>query len=328
MKPNYPAIALLLVSLGSLIFPVAVYPQTLGHTLYGTLKVTGEPAGSGQPVNFVITLYTGLGNPISRDNVTANGRYRFMNVNNGEYDIVVERDGVQVLKTHLLLQEQRFTDIRHDLTVELRPEAPAQTVQAVPGTVYARPEANSRLFKESLEAQQAKQYDKAATLLEKIVAADPKDYEALAELGTAQFQTGKHGDAEKSYARALEQKPDYIVALVNLGKLRYAQKNFDGAIEVLTKAVEIEPRSADAQYFLGDSYLQTKKGSKAVVCLNEAIRLDPVGKADAHLRLAALYNAARMKDRAAAEYEQFLAKKPDYPERKTLEQYIKENKKP
>jgi hypothetical protein len=40
-----------------------------------------------------------------------------------------------------------------------------------------------------------------------------------------------------------------------------------------------------------------------------------------HARLAALY------DRAAAEYELFLAAKPDYPDRKKLEQYIKENKK-
>jgi Tfp pilus assembly protein PilF len=91
--------------------------------------------------------------------------------------------------------------------------------------------------------------------------------------------------------------------------------------------VQVHPGSSDAQYLLGESYLQIKKGSKAVGYLNEAIRLDPIGKADAHLRLAALYNGAGMKDRAAAEYEQFLAKKPDYADKKKLEQYIKDNKK-
>ena len=49
--------------------------------------------------------------------------------------------------------------------------------------------------------------------------------------------------------------------------------------------------------------------------------------ADAHLRLAALYNAAGMKDKAALEYVQFLAKKPDHAEKKRLRQYITENKK-
>ena len=61
--------------------------------------------------------------------------------------------------------------------------------------------------------------------------------------------------------------------------------------------------------------------------LREALKLDPVGMAEAHLRLALLYNGAGMKDKAAEEYEQFLKKKPDYRERKKLEQYIAENKK-
>ena len=71
--------------------------------------------------------------------------------------------------------------------------------------------------------------------------------------------------------------------------------------------------------------MQIKKGSKAVPYLNEAARL---GKPDAHLRLATLYNAVGLKDKAALEYEQFLKKRPDYKDRKALEQYISENKKP
>jgi Tfp pilus assembly protein PilF len=61
--------------------------------------------------------------------------------------------------------------------------------------------------------------------------------------------------------------------------------------------------------------------------LEEAARLDPGNQAEAHLSLAALYDAANLKDRAAAEYEKFLAKKPDYPDKKKLEKYIRENKK-
>jgi hypothetical protein len=57
------------------------------------------------------------------------------------------------------------------------------------------------------------------------------------------------------------------------------------------------------------------------------LKLDPLGKVEAHLRLAALYNAVGLKDKAAAEFQEFLKKKPDYPERKRLEQYIARNKK-
>jgi tetratricopeptide (TPR) repeat protein len=113
---------------------------------------------------------------------------------------------------------------------------------------------------------------------------------------------------------------------MSLGRLRRQQKNFDGAITALDRAVAVQPASADANYLLGDSYLQIKKGSKAVGYLNEALKLDPAGKADAHLLLAALYNGAGMKDKAAAEYEEFLKKKPDYADRKKLEAYIAANK--
>jgi Tfp pilus assembly protein PilF len=84
---------------------------------------------------------------------------------------------------------------------------------------------------------------------------------------------------------------------------------------------------AEARRFLGESYLRVKKGSLAVRELEEAARLDPAGQAEAHLSLAALYDAAGYKDRAAAEYEQFLAKMPDHPDRKKLEKYIQDNKK-
>ena len=40
-----------------------------------------------------------------------------------------------------------------------------------------------------------------------------------------------------------------------------------------------------------------------------------------------LYNAAGLKDKAVVEYEEVLKKKPDYADRKKLEQYISENKK-
>ena len=52
-----------------------------------------------------------------------------------------------------------------------------------------------------------------------------------------------------------------------------------------------------------------------------------MGMADAHLLLAALYNAKGLKDRAAAEYEAFLKKRPNCPEKKMLMEYIAANKK-
>ena len=132
-------------------------------------------------------------------------------------------------------------------------------------------------------------------------------------------------EAEKAYRRAIQERPNFTLALLNLGRLLSAAKKFEAAIEPLTEAVKSSPTSTEGNFLLGEAYLQIKKGSKAVPYLTEAARL---GKAEAHLRLAVLYNAVGLKDKAALEYEQFLKKRPDYKDRKTLEQYISENKKP
>jgi tetratricopeptide (TPR) repeat protein len=73
--------------------------------------------------------------------------------------------------------------------------------------------------------------------------------------------------------------------------------------------------------------LKLKRGSVAVDYLNEALRLDPRGMAEVHLQLAALYDGAGLRDKAAAEYEQFLKKRPEYSDRKKLQRYIAENRK-
>ncbi len=160
-----------------------------------------------------------------------------------------------------------------------------------------------------------------------MLADEPGDYQAWTELGTVYLIQMNLIEAEKSYQRAIDIKPDYLQALMNLGRLRLMTKNFNGAVDTLSKAVVLKADSAEANYYLGEAYLQVKKGSKAVVYLYEALKLDPIGKAEAHLRLAALYNAAGMKDKAAIEYEEYLKKKPDYPDKKRLEQYISANKK-
>jgi tetratricopeptide (TPR) repeat protein len=116
--------------------------------------------------------------------------------------------------------------------------------------------------------------------------------------------------------------------MINLGRLRIVVKNLNGAVDVLERALKLQPTSAQANYFLGEAYLQAKLGSKAVPYLNEAIRLDPVTMADAHLLLAALYNAKGLKDKAAAEYAVFLKQRPNYSDRKKLEAYISANKAP
>lgn len=296
------------------------------NVLYGDVQVSGA-AGTG---SFQVTLYAGL-NELAKQTVGNGGRYRFNNLGNGEYDLVVEFENQVIYRKPIRINELSGTgtDIRNDVVMEARTSgggsAPPSVVSAA--LTYNRSAENQGLYDRATAASARKDTAGAISLFEQVVANDPQDFVAWAELGTLYFKDEKFPKAEDAYLRALQAKPDFLLAMLNLGKLQLAQKKYDIAVDVLTKAVTLDPKSADAQQYLGEAYLGLKKGSKALGPLNEALRLDPNGKADIHLRLAALYNAAGMKDKAALEYEQFLTKRPDYAEKAKLQDYIKANKK-
>ena len=299
-----------------------------GHTLYGDVKVEDRSAEPMKPMSFDIILYSLSGLVVARQKVSNGGRYRFNSLRSGEYDIAIEVESAEVARIHVNLSGGMFTDTRQDLELEWRANslrnAPVRKQTVSAEDFYERPAANKSLFEKAQQAIDKKKYDEGISLLRQLLDADAKDFQAWSELGTIFVLLDKKGDAEKSYARAVEEKPTFGLALLNLGRVRVSQKKYEEAIEPLTRVVGLQPQSADANFLLGESYLQLKKGSKAVGYLNEAAKL---GRHEAHLRLAALYSAVGLKENAVVEYEEFLKKQPDYPERKKLEQFISANKK-
>jgi len=304
-----------------------VRAQSVRHVLYGDVRVDESKVSGLKPIGFEIILYTDGGIILARQTVASNGRYRFNDVPTGRYDLVVEVETKEIARVRVDLSSPLISDLQRDLFLEWKP-----TVQTVPragvisaADAYERPRANRALFDRARDALDKKHYNQAAELLRKIVDSDRRDFQAWTELANTHFLQKDYSNAENEYLHAIDAHSGFFYALFNFGRLEITLKNYDVAIEALAKAVKARPESADANYFLGDTYLQIKRGSLAVGYLNEAIRLDPQGMADVHLRLAALYNAAGVKDKAAAEYEQFLKKRPDYPDRKKLEKYIAEN---
>jgi Tfp pilus assembly protein PilF len=326
--------SLFLTLVASMLLTVLFAPaeaQGGGFTIYGDLKVDESKVSGLRPMSFQVILESQKLSTMGRQTVPKNGRFRFENLSSGTYYIVVMMENSEVANVRVLLSGVVGTDVRKDITLEWRPSAfPGKEekggVVAAP-VHYARTTAHQGLFEKAEESIKRQEYDRASSLLQQIVESDSKDFEAWTEFGTVRFQLKDNHEAEKDYLQALELNPSFGLALMNLGKLRLAQRNYQGAIEALTKAVNTPPPSAEANYFLGEAYLNIKKGSKAVDYMNEAIRIDPIGKAEIHLRIAAIYDSVGLKALAAAEYEQFLKKRPDYKDRKKLEKYIAENKK-
>ena len=300
-----------------------------GHILYGDMKVEESKTTGVNPLSYDVILYNLARQVVGRQTVSSTGRYRFNNLQSGIYDLVVELESTEVARIRVELVSPLPIDQRQDISLEVRasPGRAAKPASISVEDFYTRTPANQKLFSKAQAATDNKKYMEAVALFNELLASDPKDFQAWTELGTVYLVEQKPADAEKAYSSAIEIRPRFFLGLMNLGRLRMMEKNFEGAIAPLSAALEVKPTSADANYYLGEAYLQIKKGSKAVGYLYEAIKLDPLGHADAHLRLATLYNAVGLKDKAAIEYEEFLKKKPDYPDSKKLRDYIAANKK-
>lgn len=299
-----------------------------GFMVFGDVKVDESQATADHPMTLDVILYVGS-QVVARQRINPGGRYRFMDIFDGDYSLVIEVEGAEVLRETIFISKTTTVDVRHDIALEWRVVRGATRSGVVSASnLYTRSDVNKSLYQRSAKEIESKNYSAAIATLRQLISTDPKDFPAWSDLGMLYFVQKDFDNAEKSYASALTAKPDYFPAAFNLGKVQLAKKNYEPAIASLEAALKIDPKSAATNYFLGEAYLQIKKGSKAVGYLNEALALDPAGMADAHLRLAALYNGAGMKDKAVNEYEQFLKKKPDYPDRQKLEKYIADNKKP
>jgi tetratricopeptide (TPR) repeat protein len=327
LRTHDQLLSILFVLLLTPLFGVKVMAQG-GQTLFGDVRVTTDN-NTVVPREVTLILRKVPEGEISRQTVSSRGRYRFTNLMFGEYEIVVEADAKEIGRiSPIIIKELSNSPYGHqyDLDFRWRPggeEMSGGRVISV-ADVYERPASTRALFQKAEEAVSKKKFDHATDLLKQIVETDSNDFQAWTALGTVYFAQEKFGDAENAYMKAIEVHPTSPRAQLNLGRVRSSQKKFEEAVEPLTKAIELQPTSGDANYLLGECYLQLKKGSKAIPYLNEAANL---GRPDAHLRLGWLYNAAGMKDKAAIEYEEYLKKNPNYPERNKLKEYIAANKK-
>jgi tetratricopeptide (TPR) repeat protein len=77
-------------------------------------------------------------------------------------------------------------------------------------------------------------------------------------------------------------------ALTELGKMRFREKDYPGAVVLLNRRIALDPNSDEAYYYLGLSYKELKQYTDAVAALRQAVSLADA-KADRHFWLGLLY---------------------------------------
>ena len=130
-------------------------------------------------------------------------------------------------------------------------------------------------------------YRTAEKQYQTVLAKDPKNLDALSNLGVVYFRTGKIRSAESTLKKALAIAPTDDFVLTTLGIVHYRQSRFDDALKELRKAIELNPNSATAHNYLGITASQKGRQEEAEKEMLQAIAEDP-NYADAHFNLAVI----------------------------------------
>ena len=203
------------------------------------------------------------------------------------------------------------------------------------------------MLRDALAHHQAGRLREAEALYREVLAAEPRNAEALHLLGVALHQLGRHEEAiarieeaigvdaarpefhsnlgevhrmcgrpaqaERAYRAALALNPGLAAAHGNLGHARLAQQRIAEAAESYERAAELDPGNAGVIVNLAYAQLELGRLQEAERRSREALALRPLD-AEAHQFLAAALAGLDRFDEAAASYRRAIELKPDYVE--------------
>jgi tetratricopeptide (TPR) repeat protein len=140
------------------------------------------------------------------------------------------------------------------------------------------------------------------------VSADKTQIERVAP----SLQTALNG-AVAAFQRAIELKPGFAKAYINLGNALLGLGEFDRAIAAYREAIQLKPNIALAHYNLGNALCNVSQFDAAIAACRRAIHLDP-DDAKGHYNLGnALYESGELAE-ATASFQRAVELQPDFAE--------------
>jgi len=130
-------------------------------------------------------------------------------------------------------------------------------------------------------------------------------------IGTTAGERNQKAHAAASYQKALQIKPGYSDAHINLGVILAERGKLDQAIEHYNQALNTDPDLPTCHNNLANALMQKRKFAQAIEHYNKALRLNPA-YAQAYIGLGEAFAAQGKLDKAIEYYSQALKYKPNF----------------
>ena len=158
-------------------------------------------------------------------------------------------------------QQKEFTSLKQVFDQATALDSQKQYAQAAAMYQKAEPMAKGKnlgvvLEHEAGDYDNAKMFDQAVAIYQKLITADPANATYHSRLGTTYANMGKAPDAEAECAKAAQAAPaDGARCYFNLGAIAHNSGRMDDAATAFKKVTAIDPKNADAFFLEGQSLM-------------------------------------------------------------------------
>lgn len=171
----------------------------------------------------------------------------------------------------------------------------------------------SDYFKQGITYGKDGKYQEAVDSLQHAINLKPNYSEAYLNLGNIYTYLGNYEGAVQAYKNVIRIKPDFAVAYFNLGVAYGWLGDRDGEISSYKEAVRIRPSYHSAEINLGLAYINTGKYAEAQEVFENAIKIKPTDYVAYH-NLGLVFEKQKKYQEAVDSYEKSIKLKPDYAE--------------
>lgn len=131
------------------------------------------------------------------------------------------------------------------------------------------------LLKQAIAHHQNNNFSEAEKFYADVLKIDPRNFDALHNLGLLKFSQNKFEAAEPLFKKAILVNGNHYMAYFNLGNTQRGLQKLEDAINSFKKTLSLSPNFIDGLMNLGVTFKEANQTEQALICYEKALAINP-----------------------------------------------------
>lgn len=186
---------------------------------------------------------------------------------------------------------------------------PLTFLDSISNMIVSNPNNSNNYYRRALFFYKEGEYDQALADIERAINIDDSVAEYFYLEGNIYYDDNVFENAFKSYQTVVDLDNEHLEAILKLSSLELALENYQLALDMVNKALKIDPNYAEAYYLKGFIYLDGGDTTKAISSFRTAVEVNS-DHYDSYIMLGKLY-ASEKHEYARNYYDNALRIRPN-----------------